>query len=65
VLDLIGKATPGMFRAAPQIDPSGARLLIEAIAGAIERAAREKNCLVSRRQRVFTPGIEHRAGAGR
>src|SRR4029453_18086476 len=33
VLDLIGKATPGLFRPALQIDPVDARLLIEALSG--------------------------------
>ena len=33
VLDLIGKATPGMFQPALQIDQSGAKLLIEALSG--------------------------------
>ncbi len=33
VLDLIGKATPGMFQPALQIDPVDARLLVEALSG--------------------------------
>ena len=33
VLDLIGKATPGMFQPSLQIDASGAKLLIEALGG--------------------------------
>ena len=44
VLGLIGKATPGMFRPALQIDPTGAKLLIEALSGrwSYESERREK-----------------------
>ena len=44
VLDLIGKATAGLFQPALQIDPIGARLLIEALSGrwSYESERREK-----------------------
>ncbi len=47
VLDLIGKATPGKFQPALQLDPTGAKLLIEALSGrwSYESERREKRTI--------------------